>query len=97
MIEQFHIYNYSSQLVVVLTNTIFNDVESTLVAPLKKYRRMLIRNLQIPCVLEGEEYYVDLLDIATVSQKNLKTSKFSQITQKRQDIKTGLDLLIDGF
>jgi hypothetical protein len=97
MIEQFHIYNYSSQLVVVLTNTIFNDVESTLVAPLKKHRRMLIRNLQIPCVLEGEEYYVDLLDIATVSQKNLKTSKFSQITQKRQDIKTGLDLLIDGF
>ncbi|MFW8591446.1 CcdB family protein [Glaciecola sp. 2405UD65-10] len=97
MIEQFHLYNYSSQLVVVLTNTIFNDVESILVAPLKKNSRTLIRNLQIPCVLEGEEYYVDLLDIATVSQKSLKTSKFSQITQKRQDIKYGLDLLIDGF
>ena len=97
MIEQFHIYNYSSQLVLVLTNTTFNDVESILVAPLKKSSRPLIRNLQIPCILESEEYYVDLLDIATVSQKNLKTSRFSQITQKRQDIKYGLDLLIDGF
>ena len=97
MIEQFHIYSYSSQLVVILTNTTFNEVESLLVAPLKKKSRTLIRNLQIPCDLEGEEYYIDLLDIATVSQKNLKSSKFSHITQKRQDIKYGLDLLIDGF
>ncbi|WP_412971715.1 CcdB family protein [Glaciecola sp. MF2-115] len=97
MIEQFHIYSYSSQLVVVLTNTTFNDVESLLVAPLKKQCRTLIRHLQIPCSLAGEEHYIDLLDIATVSQKNLKASKFSHITQKRQDIKYGLDLLIDGF
>ena len=97
MIEQFHIYSYSSQLVVVLTNTTFNDVESLLIAPLKRQSRTLIRNLQIPCNLEGDEYYIDLLDIATVSQKNLKASKFSQITQKRQDIRYGLDLLIDGF
>ena len=40
---------------------------------------------------------IDLLDIATVSQKNLKKVKFSNITQKREDIKYGLDLLIDGF
>lgn len=97
MIEQFHIYSYSSQLVVVLTNTTFNDVESLLVAPLKKQNRTLIRNLQIPCGLEGEDYYIDLLDVATVSQKNLKASKFLHISQKRQDIKYGLDLLIDGF
>ena len=97
MIEQFHIYSYSSQLVVVLTNTTFNDVESILVAPLKKQSRTLIRNLQIPCNLEGEEYYIDLLDIATVSQKNLKMSTSSHISEKRQDIKYGLDLLIDGF
>ena len=97
MIEQFHIYNYTSYLVVVLTNTTFNDVESLLVAPLKRQSRDLICNLQIACELESEEYYIDLLDIATVSQKNLKASKFSQITHKRQEIKYGLDLLIDGF
>jgi len=57
----------------------------------------IISDLQIPYGVDGEKYYIDLLDIATVSQKNLKTVKFSNITQKREDIKYGLDLLIDGF
>lgn len=49
MIEQFVVYNYASMPVVVLTNTVFNDVESILVAPIKlQTNEPLIQKLQTP-------------------------------------------------
>lgn len=98
MLEQFHTYDYSSQLVVVLTNTVFNNVESILVAPVKTMeKRVLIKNLQIPCIVNDENHFIDLLDIATVSQRKLKNTPVVNLVESRQQIKYGLDLLIDGF
>lgn len=97
MIQQFCVYHYSSQLVVVITNTIFNDVESILVAPLKKLNSTYISNLQIPVELEGNKYFVDLLDLATVTKSLLKKHSEQNLKQYRDEIKSGIDLLIDGF
>lgn len=97
MIHQFNVYHYSSQLVVLITNTIFNDVESILVAPLKKLNSTYISNLQIPVELEGNKYIVDLLDLATVTKSLLKKHSEQNPKQYRDEIKSGIDLLIDGF
>jgi hypothetical protein len=98
MIEQFAICTYSSSLVVILTNTIFNDVESILVAPIKqRHDGALIKNLQIPCDIDNTRYYVDLLDIATVSKRRLKRLPERDLSLYRNDIKAGIDFLIDGF
>lgn len=98
MIEQFRVCSYSSSLVVVLTNTVFNDVESILVAPIKfTGNRQLVQDLQIPCNIDNQDYFVDLLDIATVSKRFLKTNENTDLSYLRDSIKAGIDLLIDGF
>lgn len=82
----------------IITNTVFNDVESILVAPLKrKSTSPLITNLQIAIELNGKDFYVDLLDLATVSKKLLKQHNDVGLTAYRDEIKSGIDLLIDGF
>ncbi len=98
MIEQFFVCNYSDSLVVILTNTVFNDVESILVAPIKpKNDKDLIKYLQVGCEINGHDMYIDLLDIATVSKRRLKPLSDLDLLSMRQEIKSGIDLLIDGF
>ncbi|MCF2950165.1 CcdB family protein [Paraglaciecola aquimarina] len=97
MIHQFGVYQYSTQPVVVITNTIFNDVESILVAPLKEQRSTYITNIQIAVKLDSKDYLVDLLDLATVTKSRLKPSFEQNLKQYRNEIKSGIDLLIDGF
>ena len=98
MITQFSVCQYSSSLVVILTNTVFNEVESILVAPLKPFEGLCyVKDLQIPCEVSGVNYYVDLLDIATVSKRNLKPIPEQSLKPIRTKIKNGIDLLIDGF
>ena len=98
MIKQFHVYNYLKQSVVVITNTVFNDVESILVAPIKRISTSpLIANLQIIVELNGSNFYVDLLDLATVSKRLLNQHNNENLKTYRDEIKSGIDLLIDGF
>jgi hypothetical protein len=98
MITQFSVCQYSSSIVVILTNTVFNEVESILVAPLKPLEGLsFVKDLQIPCEVSGVNYYVDLLDIATVSKRNLKPIPEQSLKPIRTKIKNGIDLLIDGF
>ncbi|WP_371194054.1 CcdB family protein [Glaciecola sp. SC05] len=98
MIEQFTVCAYSSSLVVILTNTVFNDVESILVAPIKqRHDGRLIKNLQISCDIDDKHCYLDLLDIATVSKRRLKRIPDHDLSSHRDEIKAGIDLLIDGF
>ena len=98
MIKQFHVYNYLTQSVVVITNTVFNDVESILVAPIKRISTSpLIANLQIIVELNGSNFYVDLLDLATVSKRLLNQHNNEDLKTYRDEIKSGIDLLIDGF
>lgn len=98
MITQFSVCQYSSSIVVILTNTVFNEVESILVAPLKPFEDLsYVKDLQIPCEVSGVNYYVDLLDIATVSKRNLKLIPEQSLKPIRTKIKYGIDLLIDGF
>ncbi|WP_395338435.1 CcdB family protein [Ningiella sp. W23] len=98
MVEQFSVCDYSSSLVVILTNTVFNDVESILVAPIKpRHDGKLIKNLQIPCDIDDKHFYLDLLDIATVSKRKLKPISDNDLSCHRDEIKAGIDFLIDGF
>lgn len=98
MISQFSVCRYSSSIVIVLTNTVFNEVESLLVAPLKILDgQPYVKDLQIPCEVNGVLYYIDLLDIATVSKRGLKHLAEQPLSNMRNEIKAGIDLLIDGF
>ena len=98
MIKQFFVYHYATQLVVEITNTVFNDVDSILVAPLKlKGTKPSIGNLQVNVDLEGRSFYVDLLDLATVSKRLLKQYNNTDLKKYNDEIKSGIDLLIDGF
>ena len=45
----------------------------------------------------GVLYYIDLLDIATVSKRGLKHLAEQPLKNMRNEIKAGIDLLIDGF
>jgi hypothetical protein len=87
--------------VIVITNIIFNDVESILVAPLKKLSSTYITNLQIPVKLKGNDYFVDLLDLATVTKGLLKAhckqDLKKHLKKYRDEIKSGIDFLVDGF
>ena len=85
-------------MVVILTNTVFNEIESILVAPLKTSEsHSYVKDLQIPCEVDGINYYIDLLDIATVSKRSLKPILDETLNELRTEIKYGIDLLIDGF
>jgi|TARA_R110000868_G_scaffold199317_1_gene445945 hypothetical protein len=97
-ITQYSLCEAYDQHLVILTNTLFNDVESILVAPIQSQtERLLIKGLQIPVLIDGTNYYVDLLDIATISKKNIRPVANSYLAEYRTAIKAGLDLLIDGF
>jgi hypothetical protein len=97
-IEQFSVCKAYNQRLVVLTNTLFNDVDSILVAPVYVQNdQLLISGLQVPVIFNNESCYVDLLDIATVSKKQLKTVTGNDLQHCRNEIKAGIDLLIDGF
>jgi len=98
VITQSSVCQYSSSFVVILTHTVFNEVESILVAPLKAFENpSYVKDLQIPCEVNGDSYYIDLLDIATVSKRSLKPIPEQSLKQIRTQIKYGIDLLIDGF
>lgn len=96
--EQFSVCKAYNQRLVILTNTLFNDVDSILVAPVNvQSDHLLVSGLQVPVILDNESCYVDLLDIATVSKKHLKLVAGKDLQYFRNEIKAGIDLLIDGF
>lgn len=97
-IEQFSVCEGYNQRLVILTNTLFNDIDSILVAPVQVQKdQLLISGLQVPVIFNNESCYVDLLDIATVSKKELKAVAGNDLQHRRNEIKAGIDLLIDGF
>jgi hypothetical protein len=97
-IEQFSVCKAYKQRLVILTSTLFNEVDSILVAPLQVQKdQLLISGLQIPVIINSESCYVDLLDIATISKNQLKPVPDNSLQPYRVEIKAGIDLLIDGF
>jgi hypothetical protein len=97
MLQQFSLAVIEQQKVVVLTNTLFHTIEVLLVALVKQQTKAaLLTPFQIPVTLDEQDYFIDLLDIASVSAKRLKPTDVS-MQSYRQQIKAGLDLLIDGF
>ncbi len=97
-IEQFSVCKAYDQRLVILTNTLFNEVDSILVAPLHLQNdQLLISGLQIPVIINDENCYVDLLDIATISKSQVKSISEYDVLPFRDNIKAGIDLLIDGF
>ncbi len=96
--QQFSVCEAYGQKLVILTNTLFNGVDSMLVATIQSCSEInLIKGLQIPIMLDEEPYYVDLLDIATISKKQIKTASPKDLQLYRSEITSGLDLFIDGF
>ena len=97
MLQQFSVARIEQQRVVVLTNTLFHNIDVLLVALIKpKTAVSLLTQFQIPITIEEQACYIDLLDIASVSAKRLKATEIN-LKSYRQQIKAGLDLLIDGF
>lgn len=53
--QQFSVYKAYGQKLVILTNTLFNEVDSILVATIQSYSEIsLIKGLQIPIMLDEE-------------------------------------------
>ena len=97
MLQQFGVALIEQQRVVVLTNTLFHNIDVLLVALIKpKTTAALLTQFQISVTIEEQACYIDLLDIASVSTKRLKTTEIN-LQSYRQQIKAGLDLLVDGF
>lgn len=97
MLQQFSVARIEQQRVVVLTNTLFHNIDVLLVALIKpQTKAALLTQFQIPVTIEEQASYIDLLDIASVSAKRLKATDVN-LQSYRQQIKAGLDLLIDGF
>lgn len=97
MLQQFGVARIDQQLVVVLTNTLFHSIDVLLVALIKpQTKSALLTQFQIPVTVEEQACFIDLLDIASVSAKRLKNTT-ANLHEYRQQIKAGLDLLIDGF
>lgn len=98
IINQFSLGEAHNQQIVVLTNTVFNEVESILIAPVQfKREGKLIKGFQIPVLIDDTNYYVDLLDLATISKQYIKPTANVDLSEYRTEIRAGLDLLIDGF
>ena len=98
MLKQFNVYELDSLFVIVLQNNFFSELDQVLVASVKRKRnRILISDFQISVTLDDSSYFIDLLDIATISKKRLKRSSVANLISQRETIKLGLDLLIDGF
>ena len=96
--QQFSICEFYNQKFVIITNTIFKEVDSILVATIQACsKEILIKGLQVPIMLNEEPHYVDLLDIATVSRKKIKVIPNSNLQFYQTEIKSNLDLLINGF
>lgn len=96
MLKQFNVYELDSLFVIVLQNNFFSELDQVLVASVKR-NRILISDFQISVTLDDSSYFIDLLDIATISKKRLKRSSVANLISQRETIKLGLDLLIDGF
>ena len=97
MLAQFSVASVEQQLVVVLTNTLFHDIDRLLVALIKPDTgRALLTSFHLPVIINGQACFIDLLDIASVSAKRLKTSGIN-LQHCSGQIKAGIDLLIDGF
>ncbi len=97
MLQQFSVARVEQQLVVVLTNTLFHDINALLVAVIKPVAEITqLTHFHIPVTIDSKAFIIDLLDMATVSKNRLKTTN-TQLAEYRQQIKAGLDLLIDGF
>lgn len=97
MLQQFGVALIEQQRVVVLTNALFHNIDVLLVALIKpKTTAVLLTQFQIPVTIEEQANYIGLLDIASVSAKRLKATEIN-LQSYRQQIKAGLDLLIDGF
>lgn len=97
MLQQFSVAHIEQQQVVVLTNTLFHNIDVLLVALIKpQTKAALLSQFQIPVTIEEQASYIDLLDIASVSAKRLKATEIN-MQSYREQIKAGLDLLIDGF
>lgn len=97
MLQQFGVALIEQQRVVVLTNTLFHNIDVLLVALIKpQTKAALLTQFQIPVTIEEQARYIDLLDIASVSAKRLKATEIN-LQSYRQQIKAGLDLMIDGF
>jgi len=97
VLQQFSVAHIEQQQVVVLTNTLFHNIDVLLVALIKpQTKAALLSQFQIPVTIEEQASYIDLLDIASVSAKRLKATEIN-MQSYREQIKAGLDLLIDGF
>lgn len=97
MLAQFSVVSVEQQLVVVLTNTLFHDIDRLLVALIKPDTgNALLTSFHLPVSINGQACFIDLLDIASVSATRLKTSGIN-LQHCRGQIKAGIDLLIDGF
>jgi len=97
MLQQFSVAVIEQQKVVVLTNTLFHTIDVLMVALVKPQTKApLLVPFQIPFTLDEQDYFIDLLDIASVSAKRLKATTIN-LQSYRHQIKGGLDLLIDGF
>jgi hypothetical protein len=82
---------------VVLSNALFHNINVLLVALIKpQTKAALLSQFQIPVTIEEQASYINLLDIASVSAKRLKATEIN-LQSYREQIKAGLDLLIDGF
>ena len=63
--EQFSVCKAHNQRLVILTNTLFSEVASILVAPLQVQKdQLLISGLQVAVIIDDESCYVDVLDTA---------------------------------
>jgi len=97
VLQQFSVAHIEQQQVVVLTNTLFHNIDVLLVALIKpQTKAALLSQFQIPVTIEEQASYIDLLDIASVSATRLKATEIN-MQSYREQIKAGLDLLIDGF
>ncbi|CAM3789155.1 CcdB family protein [Rheinheimera salexigens] len=97
MLLQFSVAKVEQQLVVILTNTLFHDIDVLLIALIKPMSETpVLEHFHITVSIDSEPYFIDLLDIASVSKGRLKSINISFLNYQ-QKIKSGLDLLIDGF
>jgi len=97
VLQQFSVARIEQQRVVVLTNTLFHDIDRLLAALIKPDTgSVLLTSFHLPVTINGQACFIDLLDIASVSAKRLKASGVN-LQHCSGQIKAGIDLLIDGF
>lgn len=96
-LQQFTICQIDQELVVVLTNTLFHDIDAILVAMIKpRLPSAQLSHFHIPIEIDQHDYVIDVLELATVSKFRLKPRR-QQASHCAAAIKSAIDLLIDGF